>query len=111
MIRLTTREEWSRTVVVIEGQLLRDCIEVVETCCAEAEAKGKRVDLLLSDVSTLDRDGQMLLRRLAARGVHIEAKGIYTSYLVEALTADAGEHNGSSTNHRAMVNGPKHRKS
>jgi hypothetical protein len=87
MIRATKTEERSRTVVTIDGQLSGDSIAVVETCCSQAEACRKPVDLFLRDVSTVDQAGIILLRRLAAKGVHLLANGLYTSYLVQTLGA------------------------
>jgi hypothetical protein len=60
---------------------------VVETCCSQAEANRKPVYLFLRDVSTVDQEGTILLRRLAAKGVHLLARGLYTSYLVQILGA------------------------
>lgn len=89
MIRVTKTEEESRTIITVDGQLSGDFIGAVETCCNQAEANGKPVQLFLRDVTAVDGDGQMLLARLATRGIRLAASGVYTSYLVEALTAAA----------------------
>jgi hypothetical protein len=73
-------------IVTIDGQLSGDCIEVVETCCVQAMLMGKPVQLFLRDVSTVDQAGRALLRRLAEKGVQLLATGIYTAYLVRALS-------------------------
>jgi hypothetical protein len=85
MIRVAKTEERSGTVVTIDGELSGDSITVVETCCSQAEANRKPVSLFLRDVTTVDQAGTILLRRLAGRGVHLRAKGLYTSYLVQTL--------------------------
>ena len=90
MIRVTKTEERSRTVVTIDGQLAGDSVGVVETCCNQAESNGKPVQLFLRDITTVDQAGRTLLSRLAARGVRMNAVGVYTSYLVEALTPGHG---------------------
>jgi ABC-type transporter Mla MlaB component len=90
MFRLSQAEQQSRTVVTIEGQLASDYIEVVETCCDQAIATGKAVDLFLRDVTTVDQGGCALLRRLAAKGVRLLANGVYTSYLVRTLSDSCG---------------------
>jgi len=87
MIRVTKTEKRSRTVVTIDGQLSGDSVGVVETCCNQAKSNGKPVQLFLRDVTTVDQEGRSLLSRLAAGGVHMSAVGIYTCYLVEALTS------------------------
>jgi hypothetical protein len=89
MIRVTKTEQQSRTVVTIDGQLSSDSITVVEACCSQAEANRKPVYLFLRDVSTVDQAGTNFLRRLAAKGVRLLARGLYTSYLVKTLGAGA----------------------
>jgi hypothetical protein len=85
MIRVTKTEEQSHTIVTVDGQLAADSIALVETCCNQAKSNGKPVQLFLRDVSTVDQAGQMLLSRLAAKGVVLAAKGVYTSYLVQSM--------------------------
>lgn len=103
MIRVTKSEKRSRTIVTIDGQLSGDSISVVEICCDQANSSGKPVELFLRDVTTVDEDGRVLLSRLAGRGVRLVATGVYTSYLVQALT-DAEKmrvpvHNGNGDRH------------
>jgi hypothetical protein len=57
---------------------------MLETCCEQAIKDDKAVQLVL-DVTTIDEGGRALLRRLAARGVRMFAKGIYHSYLVDTI--------------------------
>ena len=89
MIRVTKTEKRSRTVVTIDGQLSGESVTVVETCCRQAESREKPVYVFLRDVTTVDQAGTMLLRRLAAKGIRLLARGLYTSYLVQTL-ASAG---------------------
>lgn len=86
MIRITKTEEPARTVVTIDGELSSASVAVVENLCKEAESKGKPVQLFLRDVTALDHAGKTLLRRLAAKGVCLVARGVYTSYLVQSLS-------------------------
>jgi len=72
-------------IVTIDGQLSEDSIALVETCCNQAKSNGKPVRLFLRDVSTVDQAGQTLLSRLAAKGIILAAKGVYTSYLVQSM--------------------------
>ena len=85
MIRVTTTQEQSRTLITIDGQLSSESVAVVDTCCSQAELYRKPICLYLHDVTTVDQSGMMLLRRLASKGVHLLGRGIYTSYLVEDL--------------------------
>jgi hypothetical protein len=96
MIRVTKTEEESRTVITIDGELLGESLEVVDTCCCRADLNRKPVYLFLRDVTTVDKPGEALLRRLVRKGVHLVARGVYTSYLVETLgPGDAAERTSS----------------
>jgi hypothetical protein len=90
MLRVTKAEGRVRTIITVEGQLCSDCVDLIETSCDEA-LRGKQVHLVLRDVATIDEAGRALLRRLAARGVRLRGRGVYTSYLLRALSA-AGRH-------------------
>lgn len=46
MFWVSKAEERTRSVVIIDGQLSGDDIEAVETCCDQAIATGKPVDLV-----------------------------------------------------------------
>jgi hypothetical protein len=87
MIRVIRTEERSRTIITIDGQLSGDFVGVVETCCTQAESDGKRVHLFLRDVTSVDQRGRMLLSCLAKRGFRLVGSGLYTSYLVHALSS------------------------
>jgi len=73
-----------RTRLTISGEISSACTELVETCCEQAIRDGKAVHLVL-DVTAIDESGRAFLRRLAARGVRMSAKGIYHSYLVDTI--------------------------
>jgi ABC-type transporter Mla MlaB component len=94
MIRVTKTEEQLQSIITIDGDLSGEHVAVVETCCSQAGSDGKRVQLHLRDVTTVDQAGRTLLSRLAERGIRLTGSGVYTSYLVQAVTS-AKEHNGS----------------
>ena len=87
MFRITKAENRLRTILTIDGQLAADSVVAVETCCNQACSDGRPVKLYLRDVTSVDQAGEKLLRRLAAKGVDLAASGVYTSYLVQALTS------------------------
>ena len=70
--------------LTVSGEISSPCIEVLETCCEQTIKDGKAVHLVL-DVTTIDESGHALLRRLAAKGVWMFAKGMYHSYLVDTI--------------------------
>ena len=70
--------------LTVSGEISSACVEVLETCCEQATKDGKAVHLVL-DITTIDESGHALLRRLAAKGVRMSAKGMYHSYLVDTI--------------------------
>lgn len=96
MIRVTKTEERLQSIITIDGDLSGEHVAVVETSCSQAESGGKPVQLHLRDVTTVDQAGRLLLGRLAERGVRLTGSGVYTSYLVQAVTP-AKERDGPPT--------------
>ena len=88
MIRVMTADEPALTMLTVDGQLAGDNVQAVETSCDQARSNGKPIWLFLRDVSVIGEDGQALLRRLATKGVHLKASGIYTSYIVQSIQPD-----------------------
>jgi len=87
MIRLIKTVERSSTIITIDGQLSADSVGVIETCCSQAGSEGKPVQLFLRDVTSVDQAARTALRRLAKKGVRLIGNGVYTSYLVQALSS------------------------
>jgi ABC-type transporter Mla MlaB component len=85
MFRISKVEGRQRTVLNIDGQLTADCIDAAGACCDQALASGKRVDVFLRNVSSVDSAGGALLCRLDAKGVRLHASGVYNLYMVRRL--------------------------
>jgi hypothetical protein len=85
MIRVMMADELTSTTITVDGKLSGDYVDPVETSCKQAISKGKPVRLYLRDVSTIDDRGRTLLRELAQTGVGLEARGIYSSYVVDEI--------------------------
>jgi hypothetical protein len=64
-------------IVTIDGQLTGDHVGAIETCCDRAISTGKPVYLFLRNVPIVEQAGYTLLKRLAAKGVHLLAGGAY----------------------------------
>lgn len=84
MFRVDKELSEQRARLTVSGEISPECIELLETCCDQAIKDGRAVYLVL-DVTTIDDSGRALLRRLAANGVCIFAKGIYHSYVVDTI--------------------------
>jgi hypothetical protein len=86
MIRILTTNERRAVTITIDGQLVGDYVDAVETSVNEAIKERRPVHLYLRDVSPIDEHGRKLLSRLATKGVELSASGVYSRYIV----AEAG---------------------
>lgn len=84
VFRIDKEPGQQRTRLTVSGEISSACVELLESCCEQAIKDGKAVHLVL-DVRSIDDRGQALLRRMAAKGVRIFAKGIYHSYVVDTI--------------------------
>jgi hypothetical protein len=85
MIWILTADEPNAITITVDGQLVDDCVDAVETCSYQAMGQGKPVHLFLRDVSHIDEHGRSLLSRLAGKGVRLSACGVYSSYIVAEI--------------------------
>ena len=85
MIRIQTTDSSSGTRIAIDGQIVGDYVEEVETSIRKAIEQHKDVHLFLRNVSHIDETGHSLLSRLAAQGVELSASGLYSSYVVSQI--------------------------
>jgi hypothetical protein len=85
MLRILTTCDPDANIITLDGHLVGDYIDAIETSVQQASGQGKRVHLFLRDVSNIDEHGRRLLSRLAAKGVELSASGVYSSYIVAAL--------------------------
>lgn len=99
MFRVTKAEGPSCTTIAVDGDLSGEFIGLVETCCDQELSGGKPVNLLLRDLTAIDREGRTLLRRLVCKGVCLLASGVYTSYIVQELmpSRQAGSPSGGAS--------------
>src|ERR1700682_4610504 len=85
MIRIQTANNLGSIRIAIDGQLVGEYVEEVETSIRKAMEQHKDVHLFLRDVSHIDETGHSLLSRLAAQGVELGASGVYSSYVVTEI--------------------------
>jgi anti-anti-sigma regulatory factor len=70
MLRLTRTTRFPQEVVlVLEGQIVTEWVELLEAECLELLGTERKLFLDLANVSYLDRRAMRLLRKLAARSV------------------------------------------
>ena len=85
MIRIQTADHAGGITIAIDGQLIGEYVEEVQTSIRKATEQHKDVHLFLRNVSNIDETGHSLLSRLAAQGVALSAAGLYSSYVVTQI--------------------------
>jgi ABC-type transporter Mla MlaB component len=85
MIRILTTEEPGTTTITIDGRLVADYVDEVETTVRRAMDQQKKTRLFLRNVVHMDDAGRSLLSSLSAQGIELSAAGIYSSYIVEQI--------------------------
>lgn len=72
MIRISVTESTgSAMTALIEGKVVGDAVDELNSCCDQALAEGRRVTLDVAGVSFIDRKGVALFHRLAAHQVSV----------------------------------------
>jgi len=85
MIRIMTASKRNGTIVTVDGLVVGEYVETIDAVVKQAFGQGRPVHLYLRDVATIDEQGRALLARLASKGVHLRATGVYSSYLVAEI--------------------------
>jgi hypothetical protein len=73
------------TIVNIDGRLTKEYTQCAEEHCSELLRVGKRLCVILRDVSVVDEAGKNFLRYLAAEGVPLQGNGVYTTHLLSQI--------------------------
>jgi ABC-type transporter Mla MlaB component len=72
MIRVSiTESTGSAMTVLIEGKVVGDAVDELNSCCDQALAEGRQLTLDVAGVSFIDRKGVALFHRLAAHQVSV----------------------------------------
>lgn len=82
MIRILIAHKPGAVTITIDGRLVGEYLEEVETSVRSARESGKQVHLFLRNVFDIDEMGRSLLSRFAGQGVQLSALGVYSSYVV-----------------------------
>ena len=85
MIRIQTANNPGGITIAIDGQLVGEYVEEVDTSIRKASEQSSNVHLFLRDVSHIDETGHSLLYRLAVQGVRLSADGLYSSYVINQI--------------------------
>ncbi len=89
MLRITrsSEEDESETTLKVEGELVADCVGLLERECSVAVAMGRPLRLDISHLTNVDWRGVRLLRSLSRRGI---AFANCTPVMAEILAEEEG---------------------
>ena len=85
VLHLSQSEGRSHVTIQLNGGLVGEYARLAEQCCLEALAAGKRVQVLLRQVTAVDEAGRQLLSSLMGRGVRLRAVDLYCKELLKAI--------------------------
>jgi hypothetical protein len=91
MIRIMTASKHNRITITVDGDVVDEDADAIETVVKQAIGWGSPIHLFLRDVLRIDQHGLVLLGRLAAAGVRLSATGIYFSHLVGKIRRAAAK--------------------
>ncbi len=85
MFRIDKADQRQRTSLIIDGELVREYVEIAERCCREVLEKGRELQVVLRDVSLIDVRGKDWLQGLIKEGIPVISRDLYASYIVGEL--------------------------
>jgi hypothetical protein len=90
MIRIHVQHNAAETLLLVEGKLAGSWVDELENCwhAAVAHAPHQPLQAHLVNVIFMDDKGRALLRRMFQAGVQLQASGVMTSAMVEAITKE-----------------------
>ncbi len=90
MFRLSESGGAERTVIRISGGLVGEYARLAEETCAKAIAAGKRVQVLLQQLTGVDEMGRQMLIELIRRGVALRGLDLYSKQLLKIIRRSSG---------------------
>jgi hypothetical protein len=87
MLRITVTENASEQRWALQGRLVKDCLpELISAWNTSRNQFPDRVRVVdLNEVTSIDKEGEQVLRRLIEDGAEFVANGLYTKHLLDAI--------------------------
>ena len=90
MLRVMMIENASEQRWVLQGRLTACSIgELVASWCSRDREQTRKCIVDLTEVTSIDKDGEQVLLMMIREGAKFEATGLYTRRLLESLVARA----------------------
>ncbi len=91
MIRILTATRANRTNITVDGEVVGEFADAIDTVVNQKSGRGGPIHLCLRDVLRIDQHGLAVLRRLADKGVRLSATGVYFSHVVAGISRSAAK--------------------
>jgi anti-anti-sigma regulatory factor len=87
MMRIETDQTDDHLTLRVAGKLSGACVAALEDCwrSARLESPARKQFVDLSDVTSIDKIGWCLLRRMHQEGVEVSGKGLATETILDQL--------------------------
>ncbi len=86
MLKITIDIEVKRATLKLEGRLAGPWVEELRDSWQRAESDGRRISVVLKQVTFIDDAGRQLLAEMHRRGAVLAAEGCMTKAIVDEIT-------------------------
>ena len=86
MLRITVQEEANSIAMVLEGRLAGEWVSELRSVWTDLQTRQKPLTVTLTEMSSLDRDGQALLIDIHANGGVLRGSGLTARGVIEKIT-------------------------
>lgn len=99
MLKITARNEATRTVFELEGKIAGPWVEELRRCWQQSGAGNGRAKIVLKAVLFIDRAGKELMVEMHRQGAELVAEGCMTKAIVEEIKqrANLDQHSSEAT--------------
>jgi len=107
MLRITTESKRGKTIVSVEGRIAGPQVATLEQCWRELYASAPKAKYVidLCGVSFIDKSGKVLLQEMHRRGAELHAEGCLNQAIVDEISRECEEGNGSGEKHGKKLKG------
>ena len=90
MLKVTTKTDETRTILVLEGRLAGPWVQVLEGSWRQVADAGRRLRIEVCAVNFVDEAGKALLSEMHRCGAEIVAEGCMNKAIVKEITEGGG---------------------
>ena len=85
MLKITTDLDDTRAILELEGRLAGPWVQELRHCWQSANGTGRRINVVLKQVTFIDDSGKQLLQEMHLGGAMLAAEGCMTKAIVEQI--------------------------